>query len=52
LDARYFEVTSQVDDAMLREKQLKAGSREDKIGLISTTNPYWRDLYHDLLNGV
>jgi putative endonuclease len=48
----HFEVTPQIDGAILREKQLKAGSREDKVSLVESTNPYWRDLYHDLRGGV
>jgi putative endonuclease len=48
----HFEATSQVEGAIKREKQLKAGSRDDKIDLVKSTNPYWRDLYHCLLKGV
>ena len=48
----YFEVTSQIDGAIEREKQLKAGPRHTKVELIESTNPRWRDLYHDLLNGT
>ena len=48
----HFEVTPEIDSAILREKQLKAGSREDKVSLIKETNPYWRDLYHDLLKCI
>jgi putative endonuclease len=48
----HFEMTSQIDGAIMREKQIKAGSREDKVSLINEGNPFWRDLYHDLLNGT
>jgi putative endonuclease len=48
----HFEVTSQIESAIAREKQLKAGPRDTKVGLVESTNPRWRDLYHDLLNGV
>jgi putative endonuclease len=48
----YFEVTSQIEGAIAREKQLKAGPRRRKTELIESTNPRWRDLFHDLLNGV
>jgi putative endonuclease len=34
----------EIDDAIAREKQLKAGSREKKIDLILTENPSWSDL--------
>jgi len=34
--------------AISREKQIKAGSREAKIKLIESTNLNWRDLYTDI----
>jgi predicted GIY-YIG superfamily endonuclease len=34
--------------AIVREKQIKAGSRRSKLTLIEATNPDWRDLYPDL----
>jgi len=34
--------------AILREKQIKAGSRRQKLALIEATNPTWRDLYEEL----
>ncbi len=34
-----------MEDAIKREKQLKAGSREKKINLISGFNPKWEDLF-------
>ena len=37
-----------VVDAIAREKQIKGGSRVDKIALIEGMNPNWEDLY-DLL---
>ena len=36
------------DDAIAREKQIKAGSRRKKLALIEALNPHWRDLYADL----
>ncbi len=35
-------------DVIAREKQIKAGSRQQKIGLIAGMNPEWRDLYDAL----
>jgi putative endonuclease len=35
-------------DAIAREKQIKAGSRQKKLRLISAMNPNWRDLYREL----
>jgi len=34
--------------AIVREKQIKAGSRHKKIKLINRLNPQWRDLFGDL----
>jgi putative endonuclease len=44
----YFEVTSDIGAAILREKQIKNGSREKKIKLIESINPEWGDLAEDL----
>ena len=35
-------------NAITREKQIKAGSRQKKLKLIERVNPEWRDLYEDL----
>jgi predicted GIY-YIG superfamily endonuclease len=35
-------------DAIAREKQIKAGSRADKLRLIEAANPRWQDLYDTL----
>ena len=45
----YFEQTSDVESAILREKQLKTFSRNKKNRLINHSNPEWKDLYFDLL---
>jgi putative endonuclease len=39
-----------IGDALKREKQIKAGSRQKKIDLINEMNPEWEDLY-DVLKG-
>jgi predicted GIY-YIG superfamily endonuclease len=36
-------------EAILREKQIKAGSRAMKIALIESANPDWADLYPTLI---
>ncbi len=41
----YFELLDTMDAAIAREKQIKAGSRADKLGLIESMNVEWRDLY-------
>lgn len=40
----YFEIFSDVYDAIAREKQLKKWNRKWKIELIEKTNPTWEDL--------
>jgi putative endonuclease len=39
----YFETMEQ---AIAREKQLKAGSRKKKIDIIECHNPHWEDIGH------
>lgn len=45
----YYEVFEDIEEAILREKQIKAGSRKKKIELIESINPEWKDLYEDIL---
>lgn len=44
----YYEVAESIESAILREKQIKGGSRKDKIELINTMNSEWHDLYKEL----
>jgi putative endonuclease len=44
----YFEHTESIESAILREKQLKAGSRQKKIDLVNSKNPKWEDLYKQI----
>jgi putative endonuclease len=44
----YYEWHDTMPQAIAREKQIKAGSRHDKLRLIESLNPDWRDLYADL----
>jgi len=46
----YYEVGANIDAAILREKQIKAGSRQKKIGLINQLNPKWIDLFEALFS--
>ena len=45
----YYEIFDSIEDAITREKQLKAGSRLKKVALIESLNPTWKDLYNELL---
>lgn len=40
----YYEHTTDVEAAIFREKQIKAGSRAKKIALIEGMNSQWEDL--------
>jgi putative endonuclease len=40
----YYEFTNDVNSAIQREKQIKAGSRQKKIELIEKSNKGWNDL--------
>jgi putative endonuclease len=44
----YFEVFGDIELAIAREKQIKAGSRGKKIELIVSVNPTWLDLWDEL----
>jgi putative endonuclease len=44
----YYEAFLRIEEAIAREKQIKAGPRRRKIELINSTNPEWRDLYDEI----
>jgi len=44
----YYEIFENIEDAILREKQIKGGSRKKKIELINSMNKNWKDLYEEL----
>jgi len=44
----YYEIFEDVNEAILREKQIKSGKRKNKINLIQKINPAWDDLYEKL----
>jgi len=45
----WYEKFSDPYNAILREKQIKSGSRKKKIELIERMNPDWNDLYNNLI---
>jgi putative endonuclease len=44
----YYEVTEDIENTILREKQIKGGSRQKKAELVDSMNKEWRDLYEEL----
>ena len=45
----WFETHEDINAAITREKQIKEWRRDWKLEMIEKTNPYWRDLYPELL---
>ncbi len=44
----YFEEFQTATEAIKREKQIKAGSRQKKLDLINSMNPEWKDLNNEI----
>ena len=44
----WFETHENPVSAILREEQIKGGSRRQKLALVDAMNPTWRDLWGDL----
>lgn len=44
----YWESFQEIGDAIFREKQIKAGSRQQKLHLIESINLEWKDLTEDI----
>ena len=44
----YYEVFRDPENAILREKQIKVGSRQKKIDLVNSINRNWLNLYEKL----
>ena len=45
----WFERHETMESAIAREKAIKEWKRSWKIELVEKSNPYWRDLYADLM---
>ena len=45
----YYEMYDSINNAIIREKQIKGLLRRRKEALIESMNPGWRDLYETLL---
>ena len=48
----YHEHSSEVEEVIAREKQLKKWSRAKKVDLIDRMNPRWVDLADDILGNI
>jgi putative endonuclease len=48
INLMYYEIHDNMESAITREKQIKAGSRLDKIRLIEKDNVDWLDLYQNI----
>jgi putative endonuclease len=48
----YFEMCGDARSAIIREKQIKNMTRQEKIELIREANPSMRDLFEDLLGRI
>jgi putative endonuclease len=44
----YYETYHSIEEAIAREKQLKAGSRKKKEDLITSMNPEWKYLFDEI----
>jgi putative endonuclease len=44
----YYEIFEDPENAILREKKIKAGPRQKKIDLIHSMNKVWGDLYEEI----
>jgi putative endonuclease len=44
----YYEISEEIESAILREKQIKGGSRQKKNELVAGFNPEWEDLWDQL----
>jgi len=48
INLMYYEIHDNMESAITREKQIKAGSRLNKIRLIEKDNAEWLDLYQNI----
>ncbi len=44
----WYESLSYIEEAIEREKQIKAGNRKNKEALINALNPAWKDLWEEI----
>ncbi len=44
----FYELIDSMEAAIMREKQIKGGSRKKKLKLIEQQNSHWKDLYENI----
>jgi len=47
----WFEAADTMEAAIVREKQIKGGSRAKKLALVGGLNPTWQDLFEEVAHG-
>ncbi|MFA5322244.1 MAG: GIY-YIG nuclease family protein [Smithella sp.] len=45
----YYETYKDIEEAILREKQMKKWNRKWKVRIIEENNPEWKDLYKEVI---
>ncbi len=45
----YYELHQEIEEVILREKQMKKWNRKWKMRLIEEKNPEWKDLYNEIV---
>ncbi len=45
----YYEQHNEIEEAIIREKQMKKWNRKWKMRLIEEKNPEWKDLYNEII---
>ena len=45
----YYEVCNNIETAIILEKHIKSQDRHLKLRLITKGNPFWKDLYDDIV---
>ena len=46
----YYHAFDRIEDAIMEEKRLKGGNRNQKLQLIEEKNPQWKDLWDEIKN--
>ena len=44
----YYHAFSRIEEAIAEEKRIKGGNRADKLKLIESINPEWKDLWDEI----